>query len=300
MRCHIFVRYISFALLISFCAPLYAQIKVLRVKPEQTDPAIATVHGPHIAVYDPDAVSNHRLFFFIDGTGANPSSSMAVYRTFAGWGYHVVSIDYENNLITTALAHSLDPASFGNYRNAIITGAPVSDRIKVDPANSILNRFQKLLVCLVKYDSKGGWDEFLKDGKPAWDRVIVGGHSQGSGHAAYIGKLFRVDRVLIFSGPQDYLDDLHKPAPWLDEPGATPPSRFFAFLSQNDPFNIHHQEANCAMLMHLANPKTLPVKPGEAIHGEYQVFVNDVPKKSAHGSTLSTQYTNVWEYMCQE
>jgi hypothetical protein len=277
--------------------PACAQLTVLRVEPAQTDPAIATVHGPHIAVYNPDAVSNHKLFFFIDGTGSNPSNSFGIYRTFAGWGYHVVSIDYENNLITTALAHSHDPAAFGNYRNAIITGAPVSDRIKVDPANSILNRFQKLLAYLAVHDPKGGWDEFLNDGKPAWDRIDVGGHSQGSGHAAYIGKLFDVDRVLIFSGPQDYMADLHQPAPWLADKSATPPSRYFAFLSQNDGFNVHHQEANCLVLMHLPELKTVDVKPGEPVQGDYQIFVNNVPKKSAHGSTLSAQYTNVWEQM---
>jgi hypothetical protein len=287
--------FIILSLLVAF--PLFAQLTVLRVEPGQTDPAIATVHGPHIAVYDPGVDSNHRLFFFIDGTGSNPSNSPAIFRTFAEWGFHVVGIDYENNLITTALAHSLDPASFGHYREAIVTGAPVSDRIKVDLANSILNRFQRLLVYLVEHDPKGGWDEFVKDGKPAWDRIIVGGHSQGSGHAAYIGKLFHVDRVLIFSGPQDYLDDLHEPAPWLDDPSATPSSHFFAFLSENDPFNIHHQEANCAVLMHLPELKTVDVKPGETIHGDYQIFVNNVLKKSAHGSTLSAQYTNVWEYM---
>lgn len=293
------MRYLSIVLSFFLAASVHAQVTVLRVAPEQTDPAIATVHGPHIAVYDPGVVSNHRLFFFIGGTGSNPSNSLAVYRTFAGWGYHVVTIDYENNLITTALAHSHDPVSFDHYRDAIITGAPVSDRMKVDKANSILNRFQKLLVYLAEQDSKGGWDEFLKHGKPVWNRITVGGHSQGSGHAAYIGKMFHLDRVLIFSGPQDYLDDLHEPAPWLDQKSATPPSRFYAFLSENDPFNIHHQEANCAVLMHLANPetKTMDVTPGEAIHGDYQIFVNDAPKKSAHGSTISTQYTNVWMFM---
>ncbi len=299
MRVHTFFRSLAIALVIFLCSPLYAGVKVLRVEPGQTDPAVATVHGPHVAVYDPEIASNHRLFFFIGGTGSNPSNSMAVYRTFAGWGYHVVSIDYENNLITVALAHSLEPTSFGRYRDAIVTGAPVSDRITVSSADSILNRFQKLLVYLAQHDSKGGWSEFVKDGKPAWDRIIVGGHSQGSGHAAYIGKMFRVDRVLIFSGPQDYMDDLNKPAPWLSKQSATPPSRFFAFLSRNDPFNVIHQVVNCEMLMRRPDFETTrwSVKPGEAVHGNYQILINDVPKKSAHGSTISTEYTNAWEYM---
>jgi hypothetical protein len=251
-------------------------------------------------MYDPHAISKHRLFLFIPGTGGKATNSLGMGRIFARWGYHVVSIDYENNLITTALAHSTNAAAFDRYRDAIITGAPVSDRVQVSPSNSILNRVQKLLVYLAAHDPDGGWDEFVQDGKPVWNRIIVAGHSQGSGHAAYLGKMFSVDRVFIFSGPQDYLDDLHEPAPWLNGPSATPPSRFFAFLSWNDPFNVNHQETNCLRLMQLPKLQTLNVQPGDVIHGDYQIFVNDFPKKSAHGSTISGQFTNVWDYMLKE
>ena len=176
-----------------------------------------------------------------------------------------------------------------------MTGAPVSEKINVDPANSILNRLQKLLVYLVNHDPDGGWGEFVDGGQPVWSHIVVAGHSQGSGHAAYIGKMFKVDEVLMFSGPQDYLDDLDKPAPWLARPSATPPSRFFAFLNENDPFNVHHQIANCTVLMGLANPKTRMVEPGEAIDGDDQIFVNDQTEQ-AHGSTISPQFENVWKY----
>ncbi|MGH9652519.1 MAG: BPSS1187 family protein, partial [Bryobacteraceae bacterium] len=150
---------------------------------------------------------------------------------------------------------------------------------------------------LVKHDPKGGWSEFVANGKPVWRRIVVAGHSQGSGHAAYIGKLFRVDRVLMFSGPQDYMDDLHKPAPWQARKSATPPSRFFAFLNLKDPFNVHHQIANCMLLMHMSEPETLMVKPGEVIHGYHQILINNFPTKRHHGSTLFPQFKNVWKYM---
>lgn len=289
--------FIASAILLFGGSNLYAQVKVLRVEPGQTDPAIETVHSANLAVYDPRATSRHRLLFFIGGTGSKATNNLALAEVFAKWGYHVVSVDYENSVITVVYAHSLDPASFDHYRNTIITGAPGSDKIKVDPANSILNRFQKMLVYLVAHDPQGGWDQFLKDGQPAWGRIIVGGHSQGAGHAAYLGKMFDVDRVLMFSGPQDYLDDLHEPAPWQAGKSATPPSRFYAFLSENDPFNVHHQMANCALLMDLPKPQTLAVKPGETIQGDYHILINDFPAKRAHGSTVSTQFTNVWEYM---
>lgn len=276
---------------------LHAELKVLRVDPQQTGSAIEAVHGPHLAVYDPQTPSRHRLFLFLVGTGERAASNLKMDSTFAKWGYHAISLDYENTVVAASLSHSHDDTVFDHYREAIVTGAPVSASIKVDRANSILNRIQKLLIYLAKNDPNGGWGEFLAHDAPAWNHIIVAGHSQGSGHAAYIGKIFKVDRVLIFSGPQDYLTDLDKPAPWLSRESATPPSRFFAFLSQTDPFNVHHQIANCMALMNMSKPSTATVEPGEKISGHYQILINDLPTKSPHGSTLLPQFENVWHYM---
>jgi hypothetical protein len=278
------------------CVNLHAQVKVLRVAPEQTDADVATVHGPHIAAYDPQATSNHRLFVFLVGTGAKAENSLTIDSAFASWGYHAVSLDYENTVMAASCAHSTDIACFDDYREAIVTGAQVSAKISVNRANSILNRLQKLLVYLVQHDPKGGWGEFVADGQPDWSRIVIAGHSQGSGHAAYIGKMFRVDRVLMFSGPQDYLDGFDKPAPWQARASATPPSRYFAFLNMNDPFNVHHQIANCAVLMDLKNPETLMVDAGKEIRGDDQIVMNDLTT-GPHGSTLLPRFENVWKYM---
>ncbi len=271
-------------------------MKVLRVDPQQTDAAIEEVQGPHIALYDPQVASAHRLFLFVVGTGSKAESSLPIDSAFAKWGYHAISLDYEDKVPAVACAHGLDIACFDHYRDAIITGAAVSDKISVDRANSILNRLQKLLVYLVKQDPDGGWGEFVDNGQPVWSRIVVAGHSQGSGHAAYLGKMFKVDKVLMFSGPQDYLDDLDKPAPWQAGPSATPPSRFFAFLNVNDPFNVHHQIANCSVLMDLKKPETLMVEPGQVIEESYQILVNSETER-AHGSTLLLKFENVWKYL---
>src|SRR5690242_6386578 len=74
------------------CVNLHAQVnfspvKVLRIAPEQTDAAIETVHGPNIAVYDPQVASNHRLFVFLVGTGVKAENSQTIDSAFAGWGY---------------------------------------------------------------------------------------------------------------------------------------------------------------------------------------------------------------------
>jgi hypothetical protein len=286
------------AAVVLLCASLSgrAQVKVLRVDPGATDAAIATVHGPHIAVYDPQATSVHKLYVFFTGTGGRAEGSLAMDSAFAQWGYHAISLDYEDNVVAVSCAHSQDTACFDHYREAIVTGAPVSEKITVSRADSILNRLTKLLLYLVKTDPDGGWGEFVAGGQPDWSRMVLAGHSQGSGHAAYLGKMFAVDRVLMFSGPQDYLDDLNEPAPWEAGPSATPGARFFAFLNVNDPYNVHHQIANCAVLMGVAQPKTEMVEPGQTIEGDYQILINNLTK-GAHGSTVLPEFENVWKYM---
>jgi hypothetical protein len=277
-----------------------AQVKVLHIDPQQTDASIEEVHGPHIALYDPQVASSHRLLVFLVGTNGNAEGSLAINSAFTKWGFHSIGLDYEDNVAAVSCAHSSDSACFDKYRSAIVTGASVSDKIKIDSANSILNRLQKLLAYLVKQDPEAGWDEFVTDNQPNWSRIVIAGHSQGSGHAAYIGKLYAVDRVLMFSGPQDYLDDLDKPAPWQARASATPPSRFFAFLNLKDPFNERHQIANCMVLMGPSKPDTAMVQPGEVIQGSHQILVNDIDTKQAHGSTLFPDFENVWKYMATE
>ncbi len=274
-----------------------AASKELRVDPPDTDAAIETVQGPHLAVYDPEVDSAHKLLVFLPGTRDKAERSLAMYRAFAGWGFHAIGLDYENSVITVICAHSQDSACFDHYREAIETGAPESEQIKVNQANSILNRLEKLLLYLAKTDPDGGWDEFVEAGRPKWDRIVIAGHSQGAGHAAYIGKMFKVDRVLMFSGPQDFFDELNMPAPWETEPSATPFSKYFAFLNVNDPYNVHHQLASCVVLMGIANPETLMVKPGEAISGEHRILVNDMEAARGHGSTILPEFENAWKYL---
>jgi hypothetical protein len=285
-------------LVIAFSAViLRAEMKELHVDPKDTDSAVEAVHGTHLVLYDPQVASNHLAMVYFVGTGAHAEGSLKFGSVFAKLGYHVIVLDYEDNVLAASCVHSSDSTCFDTYRNAIVTGASGSDKIHVDRPNSILNRLQKLLVYLDAKDPDGGWNQFVTDGQPTWSHLVLAGHSQGSGHAAYIAKMYKVEKVLMFSGPQDYLSDLNKPAPWESRPSATPPSRFYAFLNVNDPFNEHHQLASCMVLMGLSNPDTPMVEPGQVINGVHQVLVNDVEVKHAHGSTVSEQFENVWNYL---
>lgn len=288
---------VSWFLLFTAISCLQAQLTIFTVNPPATNSAIQRVHSEHVIAYDNTIPSRHRLILMIVGTGGFASGSRAMDSIFATMGYHVISLDYENNIITTVCSNSTDSSCFDRYRQEIITGENVSEKVQVDKTNSLLNRFDYLLRYLIKSDPGGNWKEFYSDGQPVWNKIITAGHSQGAGHAAYLGKMFRLSGVLMFSGPQDYLDFLHKPGAWQSKKSATPPSRFFAFLHLKDPFDVQHQIADDMELMNLSNIDTLMVQPGVPVFGNAQILVNDIPTNNPHGSTVSLQFQNVWKYM---
>lgn len=287
----------SVILMAVFSTGLYAQVRELSVNPGKIDPSIREIHGSDIALYDTAARSRHQLIFMIQGTGASAADYLPVDRVFAGMGYHVISVGYMNNVISTVCLHSRDSACADDFRKEIITGDPVSDLVNVDSVNCLLNRFKTFLQYLAENDPEGGWEKYIAKGKPVWKNIIVAGHSQGAGHAAYLGKIFKVKRVLIFSGPQDYLEDLKMPAPWLSMKSATPPDRYYAFLNLKDPFNVHYQILNCEKLMGMDNPDTTMVSPGSFVQGNHHILVNDIVTKFPHLSTMFPRFRNAWAYM---
>ena len=97
-----------------------------------------------------------------------------------------------------------------------VFGTPVSDVVDVDGLNSIYTRILKTLEYLTDNYPDHNWGQYLqRSGGIEWSKIIIGGHSQGSGHAAYIAQKFLVDRVLMFSGPNDYSNYYSDTAPWV-------------------------------------------------------------------------------------
>lgn len=276
---------------------LTAQVRIITAHPDKISPQMEEVHSAHIAVYDPSVHSRHKLILMIQGTGGSAVGMRPMDSIFATMGYHVISIDYKNNVISTICLHSKDSMCSDYFRRENITGTPLSSKIDVDSTNSILHRFTTFLLYLNKTNPEGGWNRFINKSKPRWKNIIVAGHSQGAGHAAYLGKLFKVSRVLIFSGPQDYLEDLHMPAPWLSMRSATPINRYFAFLNLKDPFHIEYQIANCEKIMNHTSPDTLMIHPDVVIKTHHHILVNNIPTRDPHSSTLFPEFKNAWSYM---
>lgn len=277
-----------------------AQVQVRLIPPAGTGIGISTVHGPHIALYDPAVPSRHKLLLMMEGTGATAMSCRTFDSCFASMGYHVISLDYLNNVITTVCSSSTDSSCFDGFRQEIIFGSPVSSKVEVDSINCIVSRLSKLLHYLAENDKAGRWDEFISGGAPRWDKIIAAGHSQGAGHAAYLGKSFRLAGVLMFSGPQDYLEYFHQPAPWQSKKGLTASSRYYAFLHLKDPFHYNYQVANNARLIQCSPTDTVMVSPNMPFRSNRHILVNNIETGNPHGSTLQQEFIPVWKYMVEK
>jgi hypothetical protein len=64
--------------------------------------------------------------------------------------------------------------------------------------------------------------------------LVIAGHSQGGGHAAFIGKRYCVARVVMLGSPADRCFAAGGPAPWLATPGQTPAERYYGFAHARD------------------------------------------------------------------
>jgi hypothetical protein len=208
--------------------------------PVDTDPNIVQEAGDegelHIVEVDSTVPRRNRLFVFLSGTTGAPKYVKLIRKTAAQAGYHALGLSYINDVSvvfglctpergfqTPAAVHQCQE----DTRLEVIYGEDLSTVIEVDRANSIENRLAKLLDHVSRVAPCDGWGQYVTDGAVNWDRVIVAGHSQGSGHAAMIGKTQLVHGVLVFAGPE--------PSTWTEEADfLTPSDRFIGFVHERE------------------------------------------------------------------
>jgi hypothetical protein len=213
------------------------------INPMLTSAAININLSSHVAINpDPAVAAKGRLFVMLPGTDAVPRFYRLILRTGAPRGYHAIGLNYPNDeAIGTLCANSTVADCAGLARNEVITGTDSSPLVSVNPANSISGRLISLLTYLAATFPNEGWGQYLINGQPNWSVITVAGHSQGSGHAAYLAKLQNLDRSVMFSGPADVGIAPGSSAPWLSLPNITPVSRQYGFTHTGDtlvPFSL--------------------------------------------------------------
>lgn len=206
------------------------------ISPAAVNPLVTTNIAGHFVVTPNPAVSaQNRLFVMLPGTGGIPRYYREIVRTGALRGYHSIGLTYPNDAAVIDLCtQSLDPDCAGKVREEVLTGQDRSPIVSVNRDASIIGRLEDLVGYLDRTYPSEGWGRLLFGGTLDWSRVTVAGHSQGAGHAAYLGKLRSLDRLVMFSGPSDLGLANATPARWLSLPNATSAERQFGFTHTGD------------------------------------------------------------------
>lgn len=265
------------------------QLQETRIDPAQTDPAIAQARGPHLALVDPAADPNGYLLVSLGGTNSLPQDFLAFDRLAAQQGYSVVGLDYPNTVITTACKTSLQPDPCTLFRREIVSGEQVSDLVQVDQHNSIENRLEALLRYQAQHDPEHFADFIGPDGVQ-WEKIVVVGHSQGSGHAAFLAKKHPMKAAILLAGPQD--TTAAGPASWLSAPSQTPADDYLSFLHQDDFFDSKSQLAAVRLLREDPQGQATVVDKNSS---EAPVIMTTAQVRDPHMSVIGDQFKDVWE-----
>jgi hypothetical protein len=189
-----------------------------------TDPAIDDVNGVHHVAIGPAEDRTGRLFVFLPGTGAPPQFYSALIERAAVLGYHAIGLAYVNEVAVNDVCAGLGATGcHENVRREVLLGTDTSPFVEVDADNAAFHRLGRLLEHLEGIAPDEGWQAYRDaDGEVRWNLVTAAGQSQGAGHAAFIARLERVARAVLFSGTE--------PAPWTEAGDfATPAGDFYGF-----------------------------------------------------------------------
>jgi Secretion system C-terminal sorting domain len=215
-------------------ASCFSQINTFYVKPVETDINYTSLQDSNLVVQNR---ANHinKLFLFIGGTGSNTKSYQSISNFAGNLGFDVINLSYPNTVAAASLANSPDSMAFNKYRQEVCYGTPLSVNVTVDTLNCIYTRTVKLINYLHATYPTQNWNQYLINATTLdWSKIAIAGHSQGGGHACYFAKLNNVERVLMFSSPNDYSDYFSNSANWLRQTGVSSLSKYFAYLSLLD------------------------------------------------------------------
>jgi hypothetical protein len=195
---------------------------------------------------EPSGAARSTLVVLLNGSGSSPSQltidpSRNLFTSALESGNHVLAVAYRSDVAILTMCGSSRPDCYGASRRTLLTGvfAPGADNSLADirADEGIIARIDQALRTLVGVRPHAGWDAFIGNApataaadRVAWQRIIASGHSQGGGHAAYLGKLFPLIRVVQFSSTCDAPAGV--PAPWTAADSVwitSPAAAFFGF-----------------------------------------------------------------------
>ena len=259
---------------------LTAVIEAHKFSPRTADPSLepSAPNADHIALPPATAAVDtaivtapvQLLHVFLPGTGSAPSCCEDLLGSSAASGFHTLGLSYEwcsKSVAATAAwcdAHAPgDCTCQGRVHAAVAEGGDLSPLLNVSATSSIERRLVSALKYLRGAWPGEGWGRFLEeecggnstssagsDGSGcapavAWEKVVLSGHSQGAGHATWLGKLrHAMAGVLPLSGPED----THAACSWVSSSEQATELRRFVPLAHRAEDSIAEISENWAAL----------------------------------------------------
>lgn len=216
------------------------QIIMHQATPKQTDPAITTntLGDPTQFAYLPANAQDRidRLLIFIPGTWGIPSGYDYVCQAAAKNGYYAFSVSYSNmKFLELYMIGNYKDSTMADIMQEYLTGENTSSKVNIPRPNSFENRIIKMITYLDSLNPAENWKRFLTNNQEInWNKLSVGGHSQGSDHAMYMSKVRPLFRAGFFGGPASFKLANGEFPSFMQEGGLTPPQRLFGFNHTKD------------------------------------------------------------------
>ena len=203
---------------------------VRSITPQVTSSSISSGAANHVVA--PSGPGNGRLLVFLPGSGASPLGYDDILEAASAAGYRAIGLTYNNSAPASAKC-AAKPSCFGPLHQRVFDGSGSSTVSKVSPADGVAHRLAALLSYLDGHYPSEGWSTYLNNGATRWSTVVIAGHSQGAGEAAYIASIRKVAGVLMLAGVVDG-NGSSPLATWLEQPHVTPSTRYVALTNTKD------------------------------------------------------------------
>ena len=241
------------------------------------DPGLKTEAAydlPSIVIV-PEKPTRRELVVYLPGTHDHPKAD-GLLQTVAAGGYRVIGLMYPNVPSEKQVCGTgNDPKCAARFREERVAGDAPDAVVQNSVEDSITSRLVHLLKYLDEKQPGGGWGAYLSGDEPAWNKIVISGHSQGAGTAAFIAKYHEVARVICFSGPSDSvkgaagqpeIDD------WISEPSKTPLDRWYGGYHAKEPDAKSFVLTYAALGFPLDHIRVFTLEPEKNIPGAYHTF----------------------------
>lgn len=176
-----------------------------------------------------------RLLVYLGGTNEDEEVPNAFIASALSHGYPVLSVRYDNVVSVAEECFGRDPGCYGRVRERKAIGG---SRRSADDAQPIEEAIKDAIDWLQMEAPRSlGGTTLLSNNRLRWDRLMLSGHSQGAGMAAYLAQRYDVAAVMLLSGPWDGIRGGRtgsgasaegSPAPWLHGTSRTRADRWYA------------------------------------------------------------------------